>query len=106
MPGSDIPEFNFFDVIHFDKWVHAGLFATLTFLLSFPFKKYLPRNHFVYIAIPIAALIYGILMEFVQKYFQRDYDVADMVADGVGCLMGYAFIQFQLSRRLKKAENK
>lgn len=108
LPGSDIPEVHFLDGIYFDKWVHIGLFAGLVFLFSFPFKKYAYHRNRVYINIAIGSFIYGVAMEFVQKYFasQRSFDFTDMLADGVGCLLGYAFIQYQLARRLRKAENK
>ena len=35
LPGPDIPDVSFLDEIYFDKWVHAGLFCGLTFLIQF-----------------------------------------------------------------------
>lgn len=101
LPGSDIPKVGFLDEIYFDKWVHAGLFGTLTFLFSFPLLKNNLIHIRTYLFIAVAALVYGILMEYVQKYFvaNRDFDFDDMVADGVGCFLAFLFIRFQLKRR-------
>jgi hypothetical protein len=101
MHSSDFPSSPIFDVIQLDKWVHCGLFATLVFLCSFPLKKTFSRHAIIYIVIAVLALGYGIGMEYVQKYFtngDRDFDVWDMVADGVGSLIGFIFIQWQLKK--------
>ena len=40
LPGSDIPPVeNWLSYIYFDKWVHIGLFAVLTFLFIYPVSK-------------------------------------------------------------------
>ena len=100
MPNNDIPEVGFLDVIYFDKWVHAGLFAMLTFLFSWPFRKLYPAQHRLFVSIAISALLYGIAMEYVQKYLttDRDFDYADMIADGFGCLVGYLAIRFVVAK--------
>ena len=105
MPNTDIPKEPFLDSIDFDKFVHCGLFATLVFLFSFPFKTYFAKYNFLYLFIAVVALGYGIGMEYVQKYFttDRDFDVWDMVADGAGCLLGFLFIQWQLSQKRKRS---
>ena len=38
-------------------------------------------------------LVYGIAMEFVQQNFipNRSFDVGDIIADGVGCVIGFLF---------------
>ena len=40
-----------------------------------------------------AALAYGITMEFIQQYFvvNRSFDPGDIVADAIGCIIGYWF---------------
>ena len=101
LPESDLPQSPVFDIIYFDKWVHIGLFATLVFLFSFPLKKSYSSQSSVYLFVVLAAIAYGIAMEFVQKFFtsDRSFDVTDMIADAAGCFIGYAFIKFQLKRR-------
>lgn len=107
MPNKDIPQAGFLDVIYFDKWVHAGLFAVLTFLFSWPFRKLYPLQHRLFISIAVLALLYGIAMEYVQKYFttDRDFDINDMLADGFGCLIGYIAFRF-IMNKLKNTEKK
>lgn len=43
-----------------------------------------------FMIIGLLCLCYGIGMEFVQKYFipNRSFDVTDMMADGIGCVIG------------------
>ncbi len=47
------------------------------------------KKMLIYIA--IACAFYGVLMEYVQKYFafERDFDYLDMISDAVGCITGY-----------------
>ncbi len=91
MPGPDVPSIGFLDEIYFDKWVHAGLFCGLTCLIAFPFVKAGFFSKRLLIIISISCALYGVLIEFLQKYvaFERDFDVFDMVADTTGCVIGY-----------------
>lgn len=91
IPGSDIPKANFLDEIYFDKWVHIGLFSGLTFLTAYPFITKSLASRKLLIKICTTFIIYGVLMEFVQKYLalERSFDGWDMVADGAGCLLGF-----------------
>jgi hypothetical protein len=107
LPGPDIPEVSFLDLIYFDKWVHAGLFGIMTFLFGFPFIKNGTATKKLLIYIAIVCAFYGIAMEYVQKYiaFERDFDYFDMVADTAGCLIGY-FAAVILKYRLEKKYQK
>jgi len=96
LPGSAFPEENCLGKIYFDKWVHIGMFAIMTFLGCWAIHKKIAdrqklRKTFLYIA--ALALLYGIIMEFVQKYFipNRSFDVGDIIADGVGCAVGVLY---------------
>ncbi|HVX28531.1 MAG TPA: VanZ family protein [Parafilimonas sp.] len=103
MPGPDIPSVSFLDKIYFDKWVHAGLFGGMTILFSYPFIKNFTLTKKLLIYIAIACALYGVTMEYVQKYFafERDFDYYDMVADSVGCIIAY-FVIMAFKRRLDK----
>jgi VanZ family protein len=89
MPGSDIPSNDFFELIYFDKWVHIGLFGLLTFFWQYPFAIEKRRSIKVMFIIATLALVYGIAMEFVQKYFttSRTFDVTDIMADATGVII-------------------
>src|SRR5258708_696591 len=72
MPGKDIPDVSFLDEIYFDKWVHIGLFSGLTFLTAYPFIKAGLATKKLLTKIIITYIIYGILIEFMQKYFASE----------------------------------
>jgi len=90
LPGSTLPKENWLDNIWFDKWVHIFLFAMLAWLFCSSFKNFSGKKLRLFLAIVIACLFYGIVMEFVQKYFipGRSFDSGDILADGIGSLMG------------------
>lgn len=106
LPGKDIPKNNFFELVHFDKWVHAGLFGSLVFAFCFPLRNAFFYRHSLYWLIIALAILYGIAMEYVQQYFtvDRSFDVTDMLADAVGALLGYFF--FCLAERKRTKKNK
>jgi len=93
MPGSAFPESSWLENIPlFDKWVHIGMFAIMTFLMC---KMAEASGHFtkkIFIPIALSCFAYGVLMEFVQHYWipYRSFDVWDMVADGAGAAVGLA----------------
>jgi VanZ family protein len=97
LPGSKFPKVdNFFDKIFFDKWVHAGLFCVLAFLWMWPIGKSEKSDsekqiHFIRIA--LAAILWGITTEFIQKYIliTRAFDLLDWAADSLGVLIAFLF---------------
>lgn len=97
LPGSSFPREDWLSKIWFDKWVHIGLFAVMVVLWCWGLLQK-NKKHFVLIA--GVALVYGIVMEFVQQYFvsNRSFDIGDIIADAAGCIIGY----FISSRYIKK----
>jgi len=96
LPGSDIPEVSWLDKVYFDKWVHAGVFAVLVLLFCWPFyhSTFSNKQRLQYfIKIAIAASLWGLTTEFIQKYFVADraFDLLDWVADSLGALIGFWF---------------
>ena len=106
LPGPDIPTVNFLDVIYFDKWVHAGLFGGLTLFFSYPFLKAKRATKKLLIYIAILSALYGVAMEYVQKYIaiDRDFDYYDMLADAAGCFISYWLCVFIKNRFAAKTE--
>jgi len=112
LPGSAFPTESWMDGIHFDKFVHVGMFAGLTFLLCWGLycraadwgKVSGERvtgissarlwRLFIYAA--IASLAYGIIMEYVQRDFipNRSFDSGDILADAGGSLAGLLFSRY------------
>jgi len=92
IPGSEFPKQKIFP--HFDKVVHVVIFFVLCYLFCRPFKNTtltISEKKSWFISIALYAFAYGIIMEFVQKYFVpfRGYDEWDMAADGLGSLCAF-----------------
>jgi len=80
----------------FDKWVHIGLIAILSLLFCWGIYKgesdtEKKRRNFILTG--IICLAYGIMIEFIQRYFiaNRSFDMGDIIADGVGSLAGVIY---------------
>jgi VanZ family protein len=54
-----------------------------------------------FILTAVIVFLYGVSMEFVQKFFipNRSFDVGDILADGAGCALG---LVFSLRKYIKK----
>ena len=69
------------------------MFGILVFLFCWGMqKKYsVPRLLKIFSTIAVLALVYGIIMEFVQRYLipNRSFDTGDIIADAVGCFAGW-----------------
>ncbi len=108
LPGKALPDEDWFGVIQLDKWIHIGLFSVMIALWCLPFLGSRSPEHVanLLIYISVAWLGYGVVMEFVQHYFipNRSFDIGDIAADAIGCLVGFLFVkkQQQLSYFVKK----
>ena len=100
MPGSDIQGTSWMSLIlnlpYADKVVHMGLFGSLALSIFSHFEQYSSIS-FQSIRTKalslIACILYGIGMEYYQKYFvpSRSFDVIDMLADALGALVALPF---------------
>lgn len=94
-PGKYVPTAHWLELLSFDKFVHASIFFTLTFLwLLVGFKKNKLSLSFM-IFIIIACIGYGGLLEMMQAtvFSQRSGDWLDFIANSFGCLMGLWFFR-------------
>jgi len=89
IPGTRLPKIKWDDKLLFDKWIHVLLFLILVLVWCRAYSK--PHLKTIFITVTILSILYGIGMEIVQKYFIpfRSFDVADIIADAVGCIAGY-----------------
>jgi hypothetical protein len=98
IPGSALPERDWFAKIELDKIVHVVLFAILVVLWCIPFF-YKPsltiRLPKVLIFIPFIFFGYSIIVEFIQDFFipGRSFDLVDILADALGCAFGFLFVK-------------
>jgi VanZ family protein len=106
LPGTYIPKEQGFYIPGFDKFVHMGLFGGFVFLWSLyqttrkPSFKRLLAGFFCFYML---GNIFGIGMEYVQKYWipGRDYDLGDIIADMFGAGIGYGISNLWLLSAIK-----
>lgn len=96
MPSSEVNKVNV-RIPHADKLVHAFIFGVMVLLFGWAYRKEpFSKNALKIFVVTIITCIYGILMEFVQKYAltkPRSYDEWDMVADSIGAFAGFFIIR-------------
>jgi len=114
IPGDEIPQprgwFEWINLIQFDKLVHSGIFAVLTFLFIRPvaragFSKKIQWNYFLFIS--LMACIWGLTTELIQKFFipTRRFDLIDWTADSIGVLLALLlcrYIYFKKNQKTSK----
>jgi len=104
LPGNDLPDTGpWFNFPQFDKLVHIGLFGVLTFLFNFPiFKSNLKKQEKLHwlIRIALAACVWGITSEFIQKFFvpNRSFDLLDWTADSIGIFIIFLAFLLKISK--------
>lgn len=89
MPGNAFPKVGLFSQIpYFDKWVHIFLFGVLTAL---SLKAIRPSKFWGMLLLLVFILLYGVITEYVQLFFttSRSFDGQDIVADGIGAMLGW-----------------
>jgi len=91
LPGNDIPTNSFLEKIHFDKFVHFGLFGGIVLFLSLGI--YWQKKHISPVTLLLLVFVaagYGLVIEFIQKYWaiNRSFDMYDVVADTLGAIAG------------------
>jgi VanZ family protein len=107
LPGSALPNEAAFRIPQLDKFVHITLFGLFVFLWDLRLSKQHRETGRLlrwFFAIYVIANVYGISMEYVQKYWipGRDFDLADIIADMIGAGLGYGFSHLFLLPAEKK----
>ncbi len=101
IPGQYIPSTTWFELVSFDKWVHASIFFILTtFCIVFIFKT---NKSLLYIFIAaLLCILYGASIEVMQAklFSHRSADVYDFIANSFGCLVALAFYK-KINKRVQ-----
>lgn len=104
IPGNEIPEFQV-EYLHVDKIAHAILFAGLSFfwifgILKSQVQKILGLSSEFFVSISV--FLFGILIEIIQHYWiiERQFDVFDIAANGIGILLGFSFFYLVIYKRI------
>ena len=100
LPGEELPKEDWFDLVKVDKWVHVGLFAVLVAAWSLPFIDRVVNSkalHQIFVWIAVSFVGYGLLIEILQGTLipNRDFDLFDLLADAIGCAVGWWFSRWQ-----------
>ncbi len=93
-PGSALPKTSLWvELLSFDKVVHFFVYSVLTLLMIIGFTKqytYASLRRYAVATALIVGISYGIIIEFVQLSVPgRDLELMDMVANSIGCFLGY-----------------
>lgn len=97
-PNSELPHFDWSELLSFDKVVHAALFCILVLLLIVGFKRQYFSYRLRYYARSMSLVVggfYGLLIEILQLITGtgRSFDWLDVIADLFGCFLGVIFFR-------------
>ena len=110
LPQNDLPHSSLFNIPNFDKLVHLIMFFLLTVLFSYPFSKLPVKTVAIASVFKVAfsVIVYGIIMEFVQKYFtsSRAFDMIDILFDSLGSFLGLVAIRQYMYKKIGPNENR
>lgn len=90
LPGSSIPKTDMIVIPHLDKFIHFILFGGLVFFWGFYLKD--KKLNFkwkeIITALVVAAISFGIAIEFIQGYviLSRSFDKVDIMANSLGAI--------------------
>ena len=101
IPGAALPDDQWFSIFEIDKLVHVFLFGTLVILWCLPvFHRSTLSLRKLLVLIPAVFFGYSIAVEFIQHFFipGRSFDLADIVADAVGCSIGFFLMRWYFLR--------
>lgn len=106
LPGSVLPKLpSYFDLFQPDKLVHIVVFAVMSLLLFFSFRKpgtpvYVQRHPFL-IAFLVSLFIAG-TTELLQEFLipMRTGSIWDFIANMAGCLAGWGIVKIAKWRKV------
>lgn len=92
IPGGNLPNLEFFNLLGFDKLVHFFAFALLSLMMIVGLSKQYSEGcyHFNIFYLTVISLIsYGVFLEFIQEYIpDRTFELWDAVANALGVIFG------------------
>lgn len=93
-PGENMPKTGLWeDLLSFDKVAHFFIFGILVFLmivgLSKQYRYQFLRSKAVQLSLTVG-ILYGIIIEIIQQFIPgRGFEFADIIANTIGCFMGF-----------------
>lgn len=105
LPASAFKRYTFDSLFEIDKVVHLVLYFVFVILWAISFlAPFTQRQKIILAAVSIA---YGILIEILQSAMSlgRAYDIDDIIANTVGCILGLLSISF-IRRKMPLLKNR
>lgn len=99
MPANKVPRVYWLNIPHFDKLIHAGIFAVLCITAYLWLSHHFASSEKkIALIIVLLMAIYGVVIEFIQAELieGRSFEKLDILADFTGCII------FLLARPLLK----
>lgn len=90
-------------IAHFDKFVHFCFYLGMNFLflVVFALRKIENINRILYCT--LLSIAYSILIEIVQNYVGRDFDLLDIAANSTGAVVAVFFFRLPLIKNILKS---
>lgn len=98
-----IPEVNP-KILGFDKIVHFCFYFGFNALIIITLIAYKVKSVNKWLILTtLIAILYGVAIEFIQKYVDRDFDIYDIVANSIGAISAAIIISHpQINKMLNK----
>lgn len=98
VPSPNVPGIGFDKVVHF--CFYAGL-NTLLISTIIAHKAKATTKHIIITT--LAAIVYGVAIEFIQGQVGRDFDISDIAANSIGAISAAIIISLlQINSRLNR----
>jgi VanZ family protein len=98
MPGHNMPDTNIWSFLTFDKFAHFFVFAVLVLLLIIGYTKQYTYTLLKFNAVKSALITgigYSLILECGQALVpERTFDLADVLANTIGCFLGSLLFYF------------
>ena len=93
LPAAAFRSFSFDALLELDKIIHFVLYAVFVLLWALAIRDISVKQKIVLLLIGVT---YGILIEVLQSTMAlgRSYDIADIVSNIIGCIIGIVLITF------------
>jgi VanZ family protein len=107
LPGKFVPRVtSFWEWVSYDKIVHIGIFAILSFLIMQGLiKQYLEsKRRYLFVTAAVGfSLVYGLLTEVLQAnvFIGRDGNLYDFLADSAGAFCGWLIFSYVNKKKIK-----
>jgi VanZ family protein len=104
LPSDKLPDTPDWELLTFDTFAHACVFALLTFLVARSFYFQYGKHGFLKFALLVAIVLctfFGILIELLQTVMKlgRHGETGDVISDFIGAIFGALFCYFLFRRR-------